>query len=287
MLTSLKPFFTLVLIPALTVAASATITWTTIDYPGASNTMVLGMNNRGDLVGCFACPGLAVHGFLFSNGIFTVVDFPGAKSTVAEGINDFGDIVGTYQLSDSDPTPRGFFLHNHVVESIRLPGWGSTSLHGINNNGDLVGDSLSNQAQFGFVRKGSVYYRFIFPLSVYTYARAINNAGDIAGYYTGGDLNAPAHGFVLRLGKSKRWKIIDAPGSETHINAVNDRRQLAGQVRQGLTLRGFALSYHDLMILRRTETDFVTATGMDNQANLVGYYYDTVNFRFHGFIRTR
>src|SRR6266852_5819894 len=76
-------------------------TFTTIDFPGAVFTLLVDINDSGQIVGeYFNTLGIR-HGFLLSNGTFTTIDFPGASSTRAIGINDQGDIVGDYILQGS------------------------------------------------------------------------------------------------------------------------------------------------------------------------------------------
>src|SRR5262245_43031614 len=76
-------------------------TFTTIDFPGATQTDAHGINPRGDIVGGYAnagentnLPGGALpHLFLLSGGQFSNMDFPGATYTNASRNNARGDIV--------------------------------------------------------------------------------------------------------------------------------------------------------------------------------------------------
>lgn len=89
----------LVLVAISGKAAATAYKMTSIDYPNAIGTNVLGgINDRGDIVGAYTDPNKKVHGFLFSNGTYTTIDVPGAAITQARGINSRGDIVGTYQI---------------------------------------------------------------------------------------------------------------------------------------------------------------------------------------------
>jgi probable HAF family extracellular repeat protein len=71
--------------------------FTTIDVPGAVQTIANGINDSGQIVGSFS--DAAGHGFLDSGGTFTTIDAPGALSTDARGINDSGQIVGAGSYS--------------------------------------------------------------------------------------------------------------------------------------------------------------------------------------------
>ena len=59
--------------------------FTTIDYPGAANTDLRGINNRGDISGNYRNADGVFHGFLFSGDLFTAIDFPNATSTQGWG----------------------------------------------------------------------------------------------------------------------------------------------------------------------------------------------------------
>src|SRR6266436_2548226 len=67
--------------------------YTTIDFPGATETGASGINNLGQIVGGYVLPDGSRHGFLYSGGIFTTIDDPNAlTSSEALGINNSGQI---------------------------------------------------------------------------------------------------------------------------------------------------------------------------------------------------
>jgi probable HAF family extracellular repeat protein len=72
-------------------------TFTTIDVPGATETVARGINETGQIVGWFidAMDG-HTHGFLKDGTTFTTIDVPGATQTIASGINEAGQIVGWF-----------------------------------------------------------------------------------------------------------------------------------------------------------------------------------------------
>lgn len=78
------------------------------DYPGAANTVVSGINESGQIVGCYYGSWHSDgHGFLRNpDGTLTQIDIPGAAGTCASGINDSGQVVGYYW--DSPNWPNGY-----------------------------------------------------------------------------------------------------------------------------------------------------------------------------------
>src|ERR1700724_2580911 len=87
-------------------------TFTTIDFPGATFSSVIGINSRGEIVGQYNTPG-RVHGYLWREGEFASIDFPGATFSLSRGITPRGDIVGQYV----DPKTGQSFLHHGYLLS--------------------------------------------------------------------------------------------------------------------------------------------------------------------------
>jgi uncharacterized membrane protein len=73
--------------------------FTTVDYPGATDTYLFGLNNKGQIIGAYDYTyDSTTHGFLLDSGTFTSFDVPyaGVLWTLPYGINDKGRIVGQY-----------------------------------------------------------------------------------------------------------------------------------------------------------------------------------------------
>ena len=205
------PRFSLLFLAAIlfsTMSAKATVTWTQVDYPGASETEVRGINNNGDAVGSYR-DSSGVHGFLLSNGVFTTIDYPRAYSTEAESINDAGVIAGTYAMFLSPFEPTGFIYQDGVMTTFRFPGRTYTWIHGINNAGDFVGESQGSRGGTrGYLHRSDGTLTHIIAKGAYgTLVNGINNSGDIVGYYFSAH---HARGFVFRDGI---WQLIDFPKS--------------------------------------------------------------------------
>ena len=118
-------------------------TYTSFDYPGATETAGFAINSAGDIVGPYSDASGVEHAFLLSGGAYSSFDFPGADFTVANGINDAGDIVGIYCTTtgciSTSEGEQGFLLSAGVFTTISIPGEFFTAAQGINNNGEVVG----------------------------------------------------------------------------------------------------------------------------------------------------
>jgi probable HAF family extracellular repeat protein len=171
-------------------------TYSTIDYPGALNTLALGINNAGQIVGEYLDKGAGQHGFLLSGGLFTTIDEPfGTQGTVARGINNFGQIVGSYRGNDGHE--HGFIYNpsNGSFATLDDPVGFDTAAVGLNDSGQIVGVYDGH----GFLYNGGTYITLDAPNSAFTVAVGINNAGVISGFYFGPGPNPPEHGFILNI----------------------------------------------------------------------------------------
>jgi len=79
-----------------------------IDYPGAAQTTVEGINNYGSIVGEFATQnGGWGTAFVLKGTQFSSYSYPGAFETHFTGINNLGDETGVVIFSDTE-YPEGF-----------------------------------------------------------------------------------------------------------------------------------------------------------------------------------
>jgi hypothetical protein len=121
----------------------AALSFTAIDFPGATATVAAGINAAGDIVGGWS-DATGTHGFLLQAGVFSPISFPLATSTTAFGINDTGEIAGFY--SDAAGTGHGFIYAGGAFSTVDVAGARSTQLTRIKNGGAVTGvcyDALS------------------------------------------------------------------------------------------------------------------------------------------------
>ena len=92
--------------------------YTTIDVPGASRTLALRINARGQILGDYEDERGGCHGFLLEEGRFETIDVPGTP-TQAIGLNDRGQVAGTY--IDAMESFHGFLFDQGRLHDDRCP----------------------------------------------------------------------------------------------------------------------------------------------------------------------
>ena len=225
-------------------AGTPQYTFSSVDVPAelGAFTSAYGINNAGVLVGNFVTLDGSLDGFIFEKGVFTDVIVPGAASDSRGALNDVNDLgQAVGGFTDGDTGIEHSFLRSEGGEFTVLP--------------DVPG-------------------------AVLTEATAINNLGDIVGFYF--DAGFAPHGFILRGGV---YTTYDYPGSTrtilTRINARGDvtgiRRDSDGH-RRGFVLQNGVITTIDVPGSLNTRTG-----GINNQGEVVGYYDDT-NLVSHGFL---
>lgn len=217
--------------------------FTTVDPPDGNINEVVGINNRGQLVGRYVDSQGGAHGFLKDQRGFSPIDVPGATATSTFQINDRGQIVGNYSTTSNNtalPT-RGFMLGaNGEFTLIDVPGSQHTSPVSINNRGQIVGEYQDAAGVFhGFLREPDGTFTTIDgPQGAGgTAATGINDRAQIVGVSL--DASGTVHAFALDDGK---FTAIDMPGAViTGPAAINNHGDIVGLAFDGVRIHGFLL----------------------------------------------
>ena len=210
--------------------------YTVIDVPGAQDTLINGLNDRGDLVGQ-----TEGGGFLLRNGRMTPLLSPNGERLSPRGINNRGDIVGVYTTFIPLFEILGFWLDAQGTFHANR-GANESTYSGINDAGDIVG-SVGIFLRFGFLidRHGtridvSVGGGLLNGIS--TLPTGINERGVIVG--TERTIVNPDRGFVRN--RAGIVEYVEIPGaSSTHLTAINARGDIVGWYRIGTVTYGFLL----------------------------------------------
>ena len=163
----------------------------TVDYPGASATMLQGINDQNTMVGIFTFTDFTFYydGFQLKDGVFTTLHYPGSMTTSATSISDKGVIVGWYR----NPIQRrnqGFLLANGVYKTLDNPKATSgdvdgTYLNDINSAGVIVGtynSVVSHTTNIsGFIYIKGTFKDIKVPKFAYSRVEGINDSGYVTG----------------------------------------------------------------------------------------------------------
>ena len=184
---------------------------TLLDFPSATLTEAVGVNDDGQVVGDYHDAAGNFHGFFWDAGLFLRLDvtFPGATITGPTAINNVGQIVGFYfddNVSETFPNghTHGFLYDNGAFSAFDFPGGLATLPADINDSGHIVG--IYSDADFisrSFLLQNGQFTELDVGLAdtFTTEVSGINNKGQIVGRYTQNNPADPvnpftSHGFV-------------------------------------------------------------------------------------------
>ena len=257
---------------------------------------LLGINNKGVIAG-YRGSGAQGHpnkGYLlfspYGQGQYVKENFPGSVQTQVTGLNDKGVTVGFWssmnnasQVNDN----HGFYERNGKFHTADFPTGSPAAppvdqLLGVNNNDVAVGfwtdaNGVNHGYEYNIDKKHfSVVTDPNAPGASLT-AAAINNGGDIAGFYTS-PATGNTDGFLKYHGK---FIDLAVPGaSSTMALGVNDHDEVVGTYTtgsgNGAVMHGFTwapgrdfTSFDDPHGMGTT-----TINGVNDKGDLVGFYVD-------------
>ena len=279
-----------------------------IDYPGAPDTRVFGINDGGDVVGNGTIvPDRFPFVYASRKGTFTnVAPLDGYSRTVVLGINDPGVMVGS--VTNLDETTRSGFIRdeegNFTVFS-HLDAVSSTIPRGVNNKGLVTGfrDDL-NATTVGFIydpKSGT--FTNLNPTSFLTFAQGINSKGEVVGSSNFTVANDPCAGLGNPFRRYGWLRATDGTvtyfevnGSHTSARGINDEGSIVGFFRDlddgkfkgfkveldGSPCQSLTIAAGDVLEFPGAEATFLG--GITNAGDIVGSYEDASNT--HGFIAT-
>ncbi len=200
--------------------------FTAEDFPGAVQTQVTCIDNKGNTGGFWIDAKGINRGFIEWNRVFTSYTHPKAKATVTQllGLNNDGIAAGFY--TNKKGVNHGFTLDQAtgMFTPIVPPGGTNVTASAINNKGDVVGFyTTSSAATLGFFYKKATnaYTVFRFPNSNTTTPFGVNDGDAIVGSYV--DAQDAMHGFLLTdLLTTAKFQSIDDPNGKgtTTINGI-------------------------------------------------------------------
>jgi len=290
------------------IAAQAQYDFDQIDYPGAPDTQVFGINDRGAVVG---------NGLTDAGGVPFVYDWKkdtysdlaplaGYSSTALLGINERGDMVGS--VVSLDETTRSGFIRDkkgNFTVFDHPDAVSSTNPRGINNRGLVTGfrDDL-NVIGVGFIYDPkNDTFTDLNPTSFFTVAQGINSMGEVVGSsnFLVADDPCPGLGNPFRRYGWLRTKdgtvtYFEVNGSHTSARGITDDLSIVGFVvdlndgkfkgfkveLDGSQCQSITVAASDLIEFPGAEATFLE--DIEKSGKIVGSYDDLTNT--HGFIAT-
>jgi hypothetical protein len=256
----------------------------TFDAPGAlTQTVPIGLNNRGQIVGTYDRPD-GSHGFMRDEGGgFRTIDFPGAEETEAARINDREQIVGIYGQTDGGSgsfEPRGFLFERGAYTPIDVPGARSTSPSGIDHDGRIAGGYVdATGAVHGFLRDPDGDIATIdVPGAAATQILDVNDRDETAGFYV--DAGGVVRGF--RRARDGTVTTIARPGVMPSAPpsialgpigyGINNRGQVVGPYRDDqFQIYGFVFDERGFGAIRPPGSRGESfATDIDDRGRIIG-----------------
>jgi hypothetical protein len=221
-------------------------TYRTVDVPGATSTVVYGLNDYGDLVGIYTNSDNSIHGFLWlHNGTIRSIDAPSGYVALPTGVNKWLTVVGAWG-GGSFRWSNGKFTAVYVNSG---PGCGNCNgFTGIANNGLIVGYTFLHDFWDGFLRRGSDFDIFPRINGTDTFTTSVNDKSDIVGYGGGGTIGYFAANVEQNEGssdieKTPKYIYLNYQSSNMVPFGINDNRSIVGAYQDSQGIHGLLAVY--------------------------------------------
>ncbi len=268
------------LLPSVT--DSASWTWTTLDYPGASETRPYGI--WGDSVVGGYSDATGMHAFVYKKGRWAALDCPWGIGSAAYGVWE-DRIVGFYTAYGPDST--GFLYDGTTWASLYYPPGASTRAEAIFGDtilGYYEGTGYYHNCGFVYDTQARTYRSLTYPGVYHADTIATGVWGNtIVGHYAGTDW--AGHGFIYN---GSSWRSVSPPDSDSctiegiYENSVVGHFQhyFGDSASSSFLYDGTSFTY-----LNKPGAFTTGATGIfGNQ--IVGIYADVQGGPAHGFLLT-
>jgi hypothetical protein len=258
---------------------------------------LLGVNNEGVIAGYFGsgAQGRPNKGYLLSHNAYQNENFPGSVQTQVTGLNDHGVTVGFWSKTNNANMVNdnfGFFSVGGKFYSVNFPTGNNASppvdqLLGVNDHDVAVGfytNAQGNNRGYEYNIRTRRFTRVLVPGAPSGVAgpslttAAINNYGDVAGFYAKTSSLTDA---FLRLHDGQFITLAVPGASMTQAFGVNDRDEVVGAYTVGTgstaTMHGFTWRPgHGFTTVDDPHgVGTTTINGVNDAGDLVGFYVDS------------
>ncbi len=258
---------------AMHAATTASCTFNTFSTPsGYTLAEVDGVSDDGTVVGQLlnnsTLQSEAFH--RSASGVITKYAAPQSSNTWLYGRNGVGVNAGYYQASAYPGHLHGFMLQGSTVTAVNHPNAANTWLFDVNLLGASVGSfSASASVIKGFRLVNGTYTTIAYPNALTTYAVAINDGGEIVGYYAS---SIVSNGFVWKNGT---FTTVNYPNSAygTALLGVNNSGVIVGNRLSADQAHGFIYENGTFKNIVYSGGKFTMAGGINNNGLISGEIY--------------
>lgn len=241
---------------------TASCTYTTFQYPGASGTYATGINDYNTVVGYASLNGKQVGFIRWANGGLTKVDI--GSRTVLFGRNNKGVSVGVYAGANGG---HAFLLTSSGYQNVDYPGASAFELLGINNYNSSVGDAITTtNRQVGVKRwSNGGFVTIQGPHSTGFQVNGINDSGVMVGMVAATTGPDTMEAWVLINGKYQQITDPKADSLSTWVSGISNNQVIVGTGYNG---GNPPTSSHGFFIVNGQVKEMPTPSGAGNlQAN--------------------
>jgi len=265
-------------------------TYRTLDYPGASDTILWGINDFGVMTGQYNLSGQQPHAMLYHNGHFETSNPGGLLNdnnySAAGGPNNAGVIFVEYADGDASAPQHGLVMQWGQVKKVDFPGHINSNVDGVSLSGAITGVYWdANQFKHGVLRQHGHDISLDVAGARETWPLGNNGSGEIVGFWD--TSSSVVHGFYRSLsGQVSSFDEPNAGAGGTYAFSINEEGQIvgyyydtAGSTHGYLKVRG---EFQNLDVPGALAT---IATNINDFGVVVGEYYDATGHT-HGFVAT-
>ncbi|HEY2513685.1 MAG TPA: hypothetical protein VGI39_22605 [Polyangiaceae bacterium] len=273
-------------------AGSAAYDFKTVDYPGATQTIVFAINDLGQAVGQYTDAAKATHGFEVQGGHFTRLDASGvlAKSTSSHtyALNNVGDIAGSY--ADASNVLHGVILHEGTILPVQYPNGLPTEAYGVNDWGQVIGVYSTDDGNLHAFQHSlftGTYVSTDIPGALTTVPLSINDRGETVGYYLT-VAGTTGQGFIRAPdGTVKTYDVPGALPNSTFLISVNNLDAwVGGDTDAAGNVTNLLIKGNNVQTLELPASfgaSYQSFQTINDEGAIVGYYNDAAGLS-HGFL---
>ncbi len=266
--------------------------------PGATSTVVTGINRKGQVVGYageetepFSGQFTSVHGFIYTNGsLQDLGTLVGGNYVFTKAINDDGTVIGQALTAD-DTCAQAYFYRNGVMSPIGTCATTQGAFF-INKRGNIVGITPrnSNGRQQGFFSKDGTSVVTIncldnLPCSgrSYTEPADLNDKGQVTGFAR--DSAGVEHPYLYQNGVMKDLGSLGGNGGWGF--AINASGEVTGYSLTAKSQHAFIYKDGKMLDLDpRGKADFSIGFDISDKGDVIGFAGNFTTGEFYDFLYT-